>query len=38
MERLKESLAATKAGTKKATAVKRPPSSKASNRKRKRAA
>lgn len=38
MERLKESLEATRGGTKEATAVKRPPSSKAPHRKRKRAA
>jgi DNA end-binding protein Ku len=38
MERLQQSLAATKAGAKKATAVKRSPSSKAPTKKRKRAA
>ena len=38
MERLKESLEATRAGAKKATAAKRSPSSKAPHRKRKRAA
>ena len=38
MERLKESLDATRAGSKKATAARRPPPSKARHRKRKRAA